>query len=200
MRRKARSLAQSQGLYTIQNPQRDYYRQQYNTITQDYTKYTEPMRDEEQPQEEKKERISDILKASGWGLDLALHPEQFAKDDAYSNEYHRLVQFLPENLAKTSVAHTKAKAEAKKVKAKAKAEKIKAKQAEKLKAKTEAKKAKAKAKEKAKAEAKKAKAKEKAEKTKAKLAEKLKARVEAKKAKEKAKAEAKKAKTKAKKK
>lgn len=114
MRRKARSLAQSQGLYTIQNPQRDYYRQQYNTITQDYIKYTQPVHDEEQPQEEKKERISDILTASGWGVDLALHPEQFAKDDAYLNEYHRLVSFLPENLAKTSVARTKAKAEAKK--------------------------------------------------------------------------------------
>ena len=114
MRRKARSLAQSQGLYTVRNPQRDYYREQYNTATQDYTKVykAQPELDEEDTQ--KIERVSDMLRESGYWPDLSLHPEQFEKENSYLNEYHELASFLPESLAKTAAAKSKAKAEAKK--------------------------------------------------------------------------------------
>lgn len=112
MRRKARGLAQSQGLYTIQNPQREYYRQQYNTITRDYSNdYVQPVANIQKTPQKQNRRLD--LEQFGWQTDYSLHPEDFANAGTPINEYQELSEFLPEMLAKSSAAKSKAKKEAK---------------------------------------------------------------------------------------
>lgn len=112
MNRKARRLVPSSNT-TIQNPAKNYYyRQLFNTVTQDYQNEDNNVKPSEETQPSEGTTLQ-MMRDAGWQVDPILDPSKFKNAGTPVNEYQELSEFLPENLAKSNAAKNKAVRQAK---------------------------------------------------------------------------------------